>query len=284
MDKLETNLINIYGDRGRDRINSLADTVDTYAHNLCLSELLPVSNMTYNFVLAGWRLSEPIILKMSLEGFTKEAAALKAFQHFGAVGVLALEKDVMLLQRAVPGTSLKSYFPDRDQESVEIACGVIKKLHSAPIPASHPFPHIKDWLKTLDNSYAGIEGKYLFKAQNLRNKLIATATKDILLHGDLHHDNILKNGDSWVVIDPKGVIGEAEYEVAAFIRNPIPELMNASNAKDIVDKRIRAFAQTPDFAEDRVRDWCFVQGVLSMIWAIEDGGDVEYFRQVLKCL
>jgi streptomycin 6-kinase len=57
--------------------------------------------------------------------------------------VLAEDNGMLLLERAVPGTSLKRYFPDREQESIEIACGVMQNLHQANIPEDHTFPHIK---------------------------------------------------------------------------------------------------------------------------------------------
>lgn len=52
-----------------------------------------------------------------------------------------------------------------------------------------------------------------------------------MLHVDLHHDNILQNGNEWLVIDPKGVVGEPAYEVAAFIHNPMPELLTHADAQ-----------------------------------------------------
>jgi hypothetical protein len=37
--------------------------------------------------------------------------------------------------------------------------------------------------------------------------ILASSPESVLLHGDLHYDNILKNGEGWLVIAPKGVIG-----------------------------------------------------------------------------
>ena len=103
-----------------------------------------------------------------------------------------------------------------------------------------------------------------------------------MLHGDLHHDNILQNGDDWVVIDPKGVIGEPAYEVAAFIRNPMPELLTHENAQKIIHNRITRFAKILELSEHRVIGWCFVQAVLSLVWAIEDGCDDTYFKNLTE--
>ena len=44
----------------------------------------------------------------------------------------------------------------------------------------------------------------------------------MVLHGDLHHDNVLRHGDGWVVIDPHGYVGDAAVEPATMLYNPIP--------------------------------------------------------------
>src|SRR5439155_2704170 len=57
---------------------------------------------------------------------------------------------------------------------------------------------------------------YLEKARYFRDNLLENSVP-VLLHGDLHPENILQNGKDWVVIDPKGVIGPPIHEVWAFI-------------------------------------------------------------------
>ena len=163
--------------------------------------------------------------------------------------------------------------------TTEIACGVMQKLHQANIPEGHNFPHIKDWLTALDKDW-NIPNHYLQKARKLRDELLQTSKPDVLLHGDLHHDNTLQNGDDWLVIDPKGVMGEPAYEVAAFIRNPMPELLNHADASTIIHNRITCFAELLELPSERIIDWCFVQAVLAWVWALEDGCDASYFEKI----
>ena len=125
------------------------------------------------------------------------------------------------------------------------------------------------------NNFNNIPNHYLQKARKLRDQLLQTSEADVLLHGDLHHDNILQNGDDWLVIDPKEVIGEPAYEVAAFIRNPIPELLTHADAPNIILNRITRFAELLELPSQRILDWCFVQAVLSWVWSIEDGCDAS---------
>jgi streptomycin 6-kinase len=236
-----------------------------------LSALTPVKNLSYNYVLSGFKGNQPIILKLGpdIDGLKREAVALRAFTGFGVVKTLAASDGMILLEHAVSGISLKSYFPEKDNDAIRTCAECLKRLHEASIPHTHTFPHIKDWLAVLDKDWE-IPTPYLKKARQLRDSLLQTSTKDVLLHGDLHHDNILQQGNDWVVIDPKGVIGEHAYEVAAFIRNPIPKLLEHDIAGDIIDNRIARFSKILALPAQRILDWCFVQAVLSWIWTVED--------------
>lgn len=283
MTTFHSNIISIYGEKGQAWIDELPQIVLAISLRLDLCDLKEVTNLTYNYVLSGFQGDNPIILKLGLDHETlmREAFALRRFEGYGAVKVITEDEGMLLMERAVPGASLKSYFPHREQESIEIACGVMKRLHQVSILGHHNFPHIKDWLSALGKDWF-IPDVYLQKARELRNQLFKTSAVDALLHGDLHHDNILRNGDDWVVIDPKGVIGEPAYEVAAFIRNPIPELMNNVDALNIILNRITHFAKIMALPSQRILDWCFVQAVLSWVWAIEDGCDTSYFEKLTK--
>ena len=278
-----SNIISIYGEKGKAWLNELPELVTAISSRLKLRDLKEVRNLTYGYILSGFQGDSPIILKLGLdnEGLAREAFALKCFSGYGAVNVLAENDGMLLLERAVLGTSLKSYFPNQEHQSIGIACEAMRRLHQANIRKDHPFPHIKDWLAALDKEWSIPDG-YLQKARKLREQLLQTSEADVLLHADLHHDNILQNGDGWLVIDPKGVIGEAAYEVAAFIRNPMPELLNHADATTIIHNRVTRFAELLELPSQRILDWCFVQAVLAWVWALEDDCDTGYFEQLTK--
>lgn len=283
MKELEKNIINLYGEQGKKWLGNLSAFVDQMKIAHGLSNLKPIQNLSYNYVLSGLQDSQPVILKLSFDtdALKREANVLKAFAGFGVIKVLIARNGMLLLERAVPGISLKSYFPEKDHEAIHITCECLKRLHKAPIPYDHHFPHIKDWLTTLDNNL-NVPDHYLHKARQLRDDLIMTAPAPVLLHGDLHHDNILQNNDDWFAIDPKGVIGDPAYEVAAFIRNPIPELLAHNNAAHIIDSRINQFAEILKLSEQRILDWCYVQAVLAWAWTLEDNGDITYFKKLTE--
>lgn len=283
MRELEKNIINLYSEQGKQWLANLSALTEQMKIAHGLSNLKPVQNLSYNYVLSGLKGSQPIILKLGFDTDTlkRETLALKSFAGFGVIKVLSENNGMLLLERAVPGISLKSYFPEKDHDAIHITCKCLKQLHKAPIPHDHHFPHIKDWLTALDNNL-NVPDPYLHKARQLRDDLIMTAPAPVLLHGDLHHDNILQNNDDWLTIDPKGVIGDPAYEVAAFIRNPIPELLAHNNAAHIIDSRINQFAEILKLSKQRIIGWCYVQAVLAWAWTLEDHGDITYFKKLTE--
>lgn len=118
-------------------------------------------------------------------------------------------------------------------------------------------------------------------ARSLASDLIKSQGSPVLLHGDLHHDNVLKNKDDWVAIDPKGVMREPAYEVGAFIRNPLPELFESKHIQEILSKRFDCFSALLRVDRQRLIDWSFVQAVLAACWACED--NMPEKREMIHC-
>jgi len=114
------------------------------------------------------------------------------------------------------------------------------------------------------------EGEALFA------ELLASSAPPILLHGDLHHDNILSAHVSsagrqpWLAIDPKGVVGEPAYEVGALLRNLWPDRHTHSNPGRLLERRLHRLAEELALDPARVRGWAVAQAVLSAVWGIED--------------
>jgi streptomycin 6-kinase len=78
----------------------------------------------------------------------------------------------------------------------------------------------------------------------------------------------------WLAIDPKGVVGEIEYEIGAALRNPVdrPDLWAS---REILQRRIQIFEQALHLDTVRAVRWAFSQAVLSAIWSWEDGEPVD---------
>ncbi len=119
-------------------------------------------------------------------------------------------------------------------------------------------------------------------AQRLYSSLCASQREPRLLHGDLHHYNVLfDSARGWLAIDPKGVVGEVGYEIGAILRNPIerPELFTS---RATIERRIKQFIEKLNVDYERVLAWGFAQAVLSAIWDIEDGFPVDATNPALR--
>ncbi|MDP1615246.1 MAG: aminoglycoside phosphotransferase family protein, partial [Methylococcales bacterium] len=149
-------------------------------------------------------------------------------RHYAGQGAVRLiqadaKKGWMLLEQCIPGSSLASYQDERDKTS--IAATVMQRLWR---PVEHPeqFISLKRWLVGLKQLNEHAILKALLPetlrdfALNRSEELLLSQGEQVLLHGDLHHYNILQHQEAWLAIDPKGVVGEREFEIGAFLRNP----------------------------------------------------------------
>lgn len=215
MTPFEQNIINIYQEQGKKWLANLPHLIHKIAKEWELIDLKPVENLSFNYVLFGFQHKKPIVLKLGLdkEALAQETAALKIFANYSGMSLIDSIDGVILLECAMPGTSLKDLISHK--HTLTICCNVMKRLHLAPLP-QHGFPHISQWLEALDKPWE-LPSLYLEKARWLKGKLHIDNANDVLLHGDLHHDNILFAGREWKVIDPKGVIGHPIHEIWRFV-------------------------------------------------------------------
>jgi len=147
-----------------------------------------------------------------------------------------------------------------------------------PVPPNHPFPTVNDWgrgFARLRQHYEGGSGPFptrlLEEAEALFAELSASMAESVLLHGDLHHDNILAaQRQPWLAIDPKGLVGEPAYETGALLRNPLPELLKAPQPGRILARRVDQLSEELGLDRERVRGWGLAQAVLSAWWSVED--------------
>lgn len=260
----ETNIINIYGVKGKQWLIDLPNIIKLIAKEWNLTDLKPVDNLSMNYVASGFQGYRAIILKLSLDNnlINKEYTALKALSKYGAVEVWSYKEKTLLLKKLSPAISLKTYLPDRQTQALKIACEVTKKLHQAPLPQNIKLPSIEERFSLLDKEWP-IPYDYLLLARQFRDHIFNTYQTRRVLHGDLHHDNIMQHGNDWLVIDPHGVIGFPINEVWAFVQD--------------IDLDIPFIANYFNFKLEDVEKCYFMHSVLSSIWAIEDNMDPSFW-------
>lgn len=205
-----------------------------------------------------------------------EIQALRLYDGDGAVRLLDYdtEKGALLMERLMPGRSLETFSDGANDEDVtRIAARVMRRLWR-PLAADHSFATVEKWasgLKSLRRRFAGETGPFpkrlVEMAERHFDELLYSASSLVLLHGDLHHLNILKSQDTWKAIDPKGVAGEPCYEVCALMLNPISR---HSNDCQIQRRRLEVLKEELGLDSQRMLGYAIAQSVLSAWWSFED--------------
>lgn len=202
---------------------------------------------------------------------------LEAFDGQGMARVYEHVEGAMLLERLEPSTSLSTLVVDgRDEEATDIVADVISRIKRTDAPPSTPtakeLARAFDWYRKTGD--AQIPPGLVDKAERIYNDLADSQNKTRLLHGDLQHYNILHDAKrGWLAIDPKGIVGELEYEIGASLRNPY-ETPAVFSAPQVIERRIKQFESALKLDPDRILGWGFSQAVLSAIWGVEDGYSV----------
>ena len=260
--ELVRNVTATWGAEGERWLSGLPELVAALADEweLELGDPYPLS---YHWVAPVRGDSE--VLKVGFELAT-EAAALECFGGHGAVRLLRkdLTRGALLLERADPGTQARTLVPERDEEATAILIDVARKLHSAPPSAELPA------LRRLSDTFRAYRGPLprdlVERAGGLFDELCDGASETVVLHGDLHHDNVLRaEREPWLAIDPHGWVGDPGYDVGAMLYNPFDSPLS------LVPSRIEQLADGLDLPTDRVAAWGFVMAVLSEVWTTADG-------------
>jgi streptomycin 6-kinase len=223
----------------------------------------------------GNRENLPVVLKVIKQRGDEWSSGeiLDAFDGNGVVRVYEQAPGAVLIERLQPGHSLTNISLNAsDEEATDILGGVIHQMSARELPKT--CPTVQDWAKGFERYIASgddsIQKRLVKAGYRVYSDLCASQLAPRLLHGDLHHYNVLFDSNrGWLAIDPKGVIGDIEFEIGAVLRNPIerPDLFVSPS---IIERRLQQFTRKLDLDFTRALAWGFAQAVLSAIWEIED--------------
>ena len=221
-----------------------------------------------------WRSVRPggtsVVLRTGPPGdpvFEQELDATEWFAGRGAPRVLSIDRaqGAVRLERVVPGTTLVG---ESEATVVAAVAGVTHALWRPPGDVC-PFPTVRDWGRSLTPGS---------RAAGVFFELCDSMDAPVVLHGDLHHFNVLRSGDGWLAIDPKGVVGEPAYETGALLRNPRPAVPGIA----VLRRRADLLCDALGFDRARVYGWAYAQAALSAAWSVEDGDDPAYALRIAE--
>lgn len=278
--KFVTNVLDLCGESGERWLNDLPQIIEHLSGKWKFIAEKPFENLSYNYVAPcrffdGTEAVLKIALPLNNPEIFNEAEYLKIQDGKGAAKLLQFDENrrAMLLERLKPGGHLREIFAGREQAAAEIAAGLIKKLRREP-PAGSDFGLLETWFENFFEraGKTAFPQRYLTKTRAIFYRLTDSSPK-FLLHGDLHHENILSaGGGKFSVIDPKGIIGELGFETGAFLKNHAEWLRSKPNLKSKLIEAAAVFSAELKIEPRELYEWSYAQTVLSIWWTFEDGG------------
>lgn len=217
----------------------------------------------------------PAMLKVPMEEDEKWGWLLMVWWNGeGAAKVLKYNKKALLLER------ISSQLPSltemvkagRDDEASEIICAVAAQLHTPRAQAPQELIPLTEWFKDLWPA-AMKYGDVISQCAALAEELLANQQDIRVLHGDLHHENILHSAKrGWLAIDPKHLIGERTFDFANIFCNPTQEVAVDERR---LKRQLKVVAKAAQLPEKQLLKWVAAWAGLSASWTLDDGDDAS---------
>ncbi len=277
---LKKTIIGVHGERGIEWLRTLPALIQECVQRYSISLDKPFDGLSFNLVIPG-KLADgtEAVLKLGVpcKELTTEAHALRLYRGRGAVRLFEAdtERGILLLERVIPGDPISEC---ENEDSSTIIAATLMTMLWRESPAGAVFPSLADWYQGFEKlraRFCGATGPFpagmVERAEHQSSELLASSQAEVVLHGDLHHLNILAaSREPWLVIDPKGVIGDSAFEPAIFLLNRLPEGLNETEIVRLVGRRVSIFSEVLSVPRERIIGWVNSFAVLSAWWSYED--------------
>ncbi|SDH14624.1 streptomycin 6-kinase [Leifsonia sp. 98AMF] len=220
------------------------------------------------------RRGEPLFLKVATAEEERAGATVIAWwSGEGAAAVVEADADAVLLERATGARDLGQLSRSGaagDDEATRILCRAGRRLHAAGTgPRPDGLFDLRRWFRDLLQRGDAAGDDLFVVAARVAEGLLRHPDGDVVLHGDLHHGNVLDFGPrGWLAIDPKPLHGDPGFDAANILCNPDPATALAPGR---LERAVAVIAAETGQSEDRVLRWALAWGALSTVWAEQDG-------------
>ena len=218
-------------------------------------------------LMPGTCQGRPVMLKIALvEEEVRGSALLQWWGGRGAARVLVRDDRATLMERATGTRKLAALAASgQDATATDILVRATLALHDHPAPTSRDgvqLVSLRDWFRDL--LAADTSDPLLQRAAQLAELVLSRTTPaDVrVLHGDIHHGNVLDFGDHWAAIDPKGLIGHRAFDFVNILCNP-----TEAGAVEHLGDRLDSIGRQAGIASDVLIEWTIAWCGLSLVWA-----------------
>lgn len=215
-----------------------------------------------------------------------EVNALKEYDggKFCKVYEVDIEAGVFLEQHIVPGVALRAE-PSLDAR-LSVFCELYQNLHISSDNAEG-YPTYKRWVYRITeymSTRRDCTELYLKmkKAKATFDAVSLDYNKQLLLHGDFHHDNILQNRHGgYTIIDPKGVIGDPVFDLTRFILNEFDDAVTLT-LQSKVSYIITTLAERLHIPSHILKQCLYVEMTMAVCWCAESGADPTELAKLME--
>lgn len=192
----------------------------------------------------------------------------------GAARVLARNANALVMERAQGRQSLMHMaLHGLDDNASRIACDTVAQLHAhARRVSDRPeLVPLQMWFAEL--FAAASSNPVLQQCADAAQRLLAEPEQMTVLHGDIHHENIMDFADrGWLAIDPKGLLGERGFDYANLILNP--DLPTVTDPVRFA-RQVQVVSQAANLDRHRLLCWVLAFAGLSAVWFIQDANEAQ---------
>ena len=273
-------IVDVHGDVGVAWLARLPALLADVAARWSLTVSPPFPELSYNYVApvvgpggAAWVLKAGVPHRELWD----EIDALRLYDGRGIARLIDADRErgVLLLERLLPGASLRTV---ADDAQASVVAEVVRALDGVVLPDGHPFRTIGhlargfERLRAMFGNTGPFPAERVARAEGLFRELAGESVGFRLIHGDLNPGNVLRaTRAEWLAIDPKGYAGDPLWDVATFLNDP-PRGLIADDLRRLQARRVAQLAEALGVARRDILAWAEAHAVLSAWWSYEDHG------------
>lgn len=207
-----------------------------------------------------------------------ESHSIAALDHFngrGAARLYRTDREALLLEY-LEGEDLSHMVKHGNDCQATIAlCDLLLELHNIQGPIPENIPTMESRFASLFRRASDSSNDFFYRAASIAEELMTSSSRCVVLHGDIHHNNIIMSKDrGWLSIDPQPVVGESIYDTANIFYNPddSPEIVESTLRMTTLSEIIADRMKT---SKERVLKYAFAHGGLSISWQMDHNENPE---------
>lgn len=280
----------VFGEKGTAWLEQIPQILALCQDRWGLTNLRLAEKLSYNLVcFAESPTFGAVVLKIGVPN-PELVTEMKVLSLYAGRGMCRChdadaERGALLLERIVPGSDLTSV--RNSEERFRIAANLFATLPVA-LEGDHGFPSYEDWISRAfrraraENRVGADLLSLVDVAERFFQEIDTPDRPRFLLHGDLHHMNILQDRQGgWKAIDPKGVIGVPCLGAARFMQNEF-RMGDPKDRFDRLDQMTSIFAAHLGEPEQILARCAFVEHVLATCWSAEENEAPESLRTAVE--